>query len=102
LSISLEEMQLPKKWVEWDRSDLNAPGYVQKYGSPSILVNGKDFCGITEEISGPSCRIYLDDEGTTSGVPNKKNLQEAIQKALEKEAPAQNFRHGSIQGNTFS
>lgn len=29
-------------WVEWDQKAPESPAYVREYGSPTILVNGKD------------------------------------------------------------
>lgn len=32
-------------WSEWEVSDPNAPEYVRSYGSPTILVDGRDIMG---------------------------------------------------------
>jgi len=47
------------KWDEWEQSDPNAPDYIRQYGSPTILVNGKDVVGSpSDTCSANSCRLY--------------------------------------------
>ncbi len=33
------------RWSEWDRGRPDSPGYVRGYGSPTILVDGRDVAG---------------------------------------------------------
>lgn len=64
------------EWQEWEQNNPAAPGYVKQYGSPTILVDGKDIAGGPDDCcSQGNCRIYPD--GT--GIPK----QEMILKALE-------------------
>jgi len=71
--------QLPGSppWTAWERADLLAPPYVQRYGSPTILVNGVDVGG-QPPTDAPCCRIYRDANGKASGVPSKTAIEYAI------------------------
>lgn len=63
---------------EWNNNDDNAPDYTKTYGSPTILVNGKDIAGVSGDCcTSGNCRIYAD----MTGVPSV----ELIKTALEKE-----------------
>ncbi|MEG3617667.1 hypothetical protein V5T82_04285 [Magnetovibrio sp. PR-2] len=55
-------------WSEWEVSDPNAPDHVRPYGSPTILVDGKDVTGLSVEEASSCCRIYALD-GEERGVP---------------------------------
>lgn len=51
--------ELDIKWLEWEQSDKEAPEYTQQYGSPTVLVNGKDVAGGSDDCCAPnSCRLY--------------------------------------------
>ncbi|MEE9160839.1 MAG: hypothetical protein V3V73_03525, partial [Gammaproteobacteria bacterium] len=63
LKQALTQADLDAKWQEWDRADVKSPEYVQGYGSPTILVEGKDIAGESTEDSCRSCRIYKDENG---------------------------------------
>lgn len=55
-------------WREWDRADAGAPAHVRAYGSPTILVDGRDVAGATA-ADAACCRIYTNDQGGKQGVP---------------------------------
>lgn len=65
-------------WKEWCAADPESPEHVRGYGSPTILVNGRDIAG-TEDNGGPCCRLYAQADGSMQGVPSI----EAIAKALD-------------------
>lgn len=50
-------------WTEWDRADPRCPVYARGYGSPTILVNGRDVVGDGPGEGAPSCRLYADHAG---------------------------------------
>jgi mercuric ion transport protein len=56
------------QWREWERADASAPAYVQAYGSPTILVNGRDVAGVSG-ADAACCRIYTNEHGAKQGVP---------------------------------
>lgn len=56
------ETKLKASWKEWDRNNDESPSYAKKYGSPTLLVNGKDIAN--QEGSGANCcRVYIDKDG---------------------------------------
>jgi len=62
------------RWIEWERHNADSPPYVQAFGSPTILVDGKDIAGAepTGDIS--CCRLYRDNNEKAIGVPSVENI----------------------------
>lgn len=56
------------EWAEWEASDPTAPDHARSYGSPAILVDGKDIASIPAAEAGHCCRIY-DLQGESRGAP---------------------------------
>lgn len=67
------------RWVEWDSTDPATPEEFRHYGSPTILINGRDIAG-AEPLSGDGCRVYETAEGLT-GVPPVALLVHALRDA---------------------
>lgn len=69
LRAALDRARIPTRWTEWDQLDARAPKRVQCYGSPTILVDGRDVTGV-----GPSdafaCRA--------TGAPSVEHILVAI------------------------
>jgi len=62
-------------WTEWEQSNPEAPEHVHQYGSPTILVNGKDVAGGPGDCCAPnSCRIY------DGGAPSVALIQSKLDK----------------------
>lgn len=78
---AFEVIGAPPTWTEVDVSSDAAPAYARGYGSPSILVDGKDVTGATAG-GGSSCRIYAGSD--SRGVPPL----DAIVAALRSSAPS--------------
>ena len=74
----LSELNMPHEWDEWDRANPKAPDYVSRYGSPTILVNGRDVANITDGTAGDSCRLYRNEKGGVEGVPSIQNIKQAM------------------------
>lgn len=70
--------KLDLKWKEWDRSDTDAPEYVRKFGSPTVLVNGKDIDGHFEASMADCCRLYGVRDGHSQGAPSAETIADAI------------------------
>ena len=66
---------LPSVWSEHDVTADDAPAHVRGYGSPTVLVDGRDVMGAVP-VEGASCRVYAGSE-----VPGAPPL-EAIVAAL--------------------
>ncbi len=82
LKSALAKAGFETRWQEWERSDTASPDYVKKYGSPTILVDGKDVGGALPG-DGKSCRVYTDSDGNFSGVPSPETIASALSKAKE-------------------
>jgi hypothetical protein len=81
---ALKEVGANAVWAEWDREDAATPSELRSYGSPSVLVNGKDVgCDENEAVrsAANSCRVYLDDCGCVCGAPSAGLIVRAIRRA---------------------
>lgn len=92
------EVGMRPRWQEWEVSLPEAPSYVHGYGSPTILVNGRDVGGGTADGDDYCCRIYSHREGTMRGVPSLRDIVHAIGSTQlipgrGPELPAQEARH---------
>lgn len=54
---------------EWDQNDPEAPPHVRQYGSPTVLVNGRDVTGVNAGVAAAACR---------SGAPSVDAIRRAI------------------------
>ncbi|MGH7523017.1 MAG: hypothetical protein ACREK8_01800 [Gemmatimonadales bacterium] len=72
---------LPARWDEWDRDSRETPEALRPFGSPTILVDGRDVAASgDEELALPtanSCRVYVDDAGLV-GVPPARLIVGAL------------------------
>lgn len=63
LAAALRQGGWPEEWTEWETTDVSTPLRVRSYGSPTVLVDGKDVAGGSAEEISQCCRIYsLDAE----------------------------------------
>ena len=68
-------------WTEWESSDPELPEHAQGYGSPTILVNGKDVTAtdVNETKSDADCcRIYLNGDANNKGIPSLDQITSAF------------------------
>lgn len=68
---------LPPRWREWERADAAAPAYVRSWGSPTVLVDGKDVAGASYSDAA-CCRLYRDDKGARQGAPSATSIAAAF------------------------
>ncbi len=66
---AFKEAGAPGQWIEWERSDPDAPAYAKDYGSPTVLVDGKDVAGVSPVKETSCCRLYGDGSGGFQGMP---------------------------------
>lgn len=59
---------------------------VRTFGSPTILVNGKDISGAAPSGGADCCRLYRSGDGRLAGVPEVRELTRALMEARESEA----------------
>lgn len=69
---------LAPRWLEWDRAASDSPSYVRRYGSPTILVNGRDVADGGQHEGAGACRIYRDANGATMPVPPVEPIVAAL------------------------
>ncbi len=74
------------RWIEWDRGASDSPPHVRGYGSPTVLVDGKDVAGgfslhvphAGHDGESPSCRLYRNGAGRASGIPSVEQIAAAL------------------------
>lgn len=72
---------LPAKWKEWGRANPDTPDYARQFGSPAILINGRDIGGLRGE-SAPSCRLYRTGAVSSSGTPPVELIAQALTRGI--------------------
>ena len=66
------------RWQEWERGAGSSPPHVRDYGSPTILVDGRDVAESAPIAGDCACRIYADESGRLSGVPRLEDVTLAL------------------------
>lgn len=77
LSRALAKLKLPLRWKEWNVNDPRTPERVRRFGSPTILVDGRDVAGLEPQTAGASCRVYRDPNGAR-GAPSLDMIVSAL------------------------
>jgi hypothetical protein len=62
------------RWTEWDSSAADSPPHVKGYGSPTVLVDGKDVAENSASGAGASCRLYRRDGRRFEGAPSAEQI----------------------------
>ncbi|HEX9811836.1 MAG TPA: MerC family mercury resistance protein [Burkholderiales bacterium] len=76
------------RWQEWERNDPASPDHARAYGSPTILINGRDVIGLDPSTDGnDTCRVYA-SSGTFDGAPAVDSIANALREA-HADTPAQ-------------
>ena len=75
---SFSQARLEPSWTEWDGTSSESPAYVRRYGSPTILVNGRDVAGVAPGKKGASCRLYRNGAGRFDGAPSVDQITAAF------------------------
>ncbi len=75
---ALAELELPLEWQEWDRESPDAPAHARKYGSPTVLVDGRDVAGDDTEGDANCCRVYAQADGRFRGAPSADMIRAAL------------------------
>lgn len=86
---ALTATRLTLRWKEWDRSDPAAPAYVRAWGSPTVLVDGRDVAGMAP-AQAAACRIYTNGRGRNQGVPTLEMIVAALTSATAPRRAVQN------------
>lgn len=72
------EVKLAPRWSEFRTDDPDLPGHARGFGSPTILVNGRDVTGAAPADSAESCRLYTDETGRRVGIPSLESIAAAL------------------------
>lgn len=75
---AFSEAGITPRWQEWEVSTPEAPAHVHGYGSPTILVNGRDVSGVMAEGDDYCCRVYSHGEHANKGVPAVDDILDAL------------------------
>lgn len=68
-------------WREWRSDDPEIPAYARGFGSPTILVDGRDVAGAEPGASATACRVYADLGGSLRGAPSADRIADALRGA---------------------
>lgn len=71
------------QWDEVDLNDAEAPKGLKGYGSPTILVDGKDVTGIVAGGESLSCRTYYTAKGEITGAPDAEIIAKSILESVK-------------------
>ena len=78
LSRAFSEVHRAPDWAEWDRSAGDSPARVKAFGSPTVLVNGRDVAEDAPDASAACCRLYRSADGRNAGVPPVELIRGAL------------------------
>jgi hypothetical protein len=87
LRLALAQTEQALEWEEWERSDAAAPPYVRRYGSPTILVDGRDVAG-GAPTEADCCRLYHGENGRFQGVPSAEMIAAALRQTAAADVAA--------------
>jgi hypothetical protein len=72
------------QWNEIDLNEPSTPKELMGYGSPTILVDGKDVTGRAPCGESLSCRTYYNVKGEITGAPDVEIIVRAILESVKK------------------
>ncbi|MGA7802228.1 MAG: hypothetical protein WCC36_15630 [Gammaproteobacteria bacterium] len=61
---------LAAHWQEWRRDDERAPEHVRRFGSPTVLVDGRDVAPEVDLDGHGCCRLYPDTADRLRAAPS--------------------------------
>ena len=72
-------------WIEWNQADAASPEYTRRFGSPTVLVDGRDVAGCSPGEAEGSCRLYRSVNGW-EGAPAIETIASALSQAAAHDA----------------
>lgn len=75
------------RWREWERNAPECPEYARAFGSPTILVDGKDVAD-AKAHDAASCRVYFDKSGQMVRTPPFDSICSALMSGVSTTARA--------------
>ena len=94
LLTALTRARLPARWREWNADDPETPRVFRDYGSPTVLIDGRDVAASGIGASGASCRIYATELGAAAGVPTARTIMQALRNGGESDPAVTPARTG--------
>ena len=79
---AFKDVGIPPRWKEWRSDDPESPRQVRGWGSPTILVDGRDVAGMVENTEESNCRVYDGQDGALDGAPSVDLIKNALQLQL--------------------
>ena len=79
---AFSEAHVPARWTEWDRASVETPARVRSFGSPAVLINGRDVAD-QEPISASCCRLYPSASGPSTGAPSAALIHRGILRIVD-------------------
>lgn len=71
------QTKIAPRWQEWLIDDADSPAHVRGWGSPTILVDGRDV-DARGNGAGASCRLYVQRNGSLRGAPSAETIAAAL------------------------
>lgn len=84
----------PPHWREWRIDDPACPQRLRRFGSPTVLIGGKDAAG-DGAADAACCRIYAHADGRLVGVPSAEQIAAALS---EPPAAGRRWRMAALGG----
>ena len=82
LRTAFRRLNLTSDWISWNIHAPNCPSELRRYGSPTILVDGRDIVEFNGgDTDGDCCRIYCNADGIFDGAPAVDTIVAALQSA---------------------
>lgn len=90
------------RWTEWERRNPDSPPYVRGYGSPTVLMDGKDLAGATAGDVRASCRVYGSGKDGFSGAPSVEQIVAALRGSMSDGSRGWKSSAAALPGIAFS
>jgi hypothetical protein len=75
---AFQELGQSPAWQEWDRGAPSSPAHARQYGSPTILVDGKDVSSASPSDGADCCRVYRSEHDGLQKVPPVESITSAL------------------------
>jgi hypothetical protein len=79
IQMALSQCGYPQLWKEWDRNDPSSANHAKYFGSPTVLVDGRDVAGASA-TEGNNCRVYEANSNAVQGVPPVELIVAALER----------------------
>ena len=76
---AFSQSKILPQWTEWDRSSDASPAHARQFGSPTILVDGRDVAGELPSQQSTCCRLYRNESEVIQGAPSVEVISAAME-----------------------